>query len=72
MVEQVVEAELGEVLVHAARGRAPLGLVELEHQALTAPATSSCTIEDFAPQVDDIISVGEFYGRAAGGQIILT
>jgi peroxiredoxin family protein len=30
------------------------------------------TIDDFAPQVKDIISVGEFYEKAAGGQIIFT
>jgi len=30
------------------------------------------TIDDFAPQVRDIISVGQFYERAAGGQIIFT
>jgi peroxiredoxin family protein len=30
------------------------------------------TTEDFVPQVDDIISVGEFYEKAAGGQIIFT
>jgi peroxiredoxin family protein len=30
------------------------------------------TIDDFVPQVDEIISVGEFYARAAGGQIIFT
>jgi peroxiredoxin family protein len=30
------------------------------------------TIDDFVPQVEDIISVGEFYGKAAGGQIIFT
>ena len=30
------------------------------------------TIDDFVPQVDDIISVGEFYDLAAGGQIIFT
>ena len=30
------------------------------------------TIEDFVPQVRDIISVGEFYNLAAGGQIIFT
>jgi peroxiredoxin family protein len=30
------------------------------------------TIDDFVPQVRDIISVGEFYGLAAGGQIIFT
>lgn len=28
--------------------------------------------EDFVPQVEDIITVGEFYDRAAGGQIIFT
>jgi peroxiredoxin family protein len=27
---------------------------------------------DFVPQLDDIITVGEFYGIAAGGQIIFT
>ena len=30
------------------------------------------TIDDFVPQVEDIISVGEFYEKAAGGQIIFT
>jgi peroxiredoxin family protein len=30
------------------------------------------TIENFVPQVKDIISVGEFYNLAAGGQIIFT
>ena len=30
------------------------------------------TIDDFVPQVRDIISVGEFYEHAAGGQIIFT
>jgi peroxiredoxin family protein len=30
------------------------------------------TMEDFVPQVEDIISVGEFYEKAAGGQIIFT
>jgi peroxiredoxin family protein len=30
------------------------------------------TIDDFVPQVDDIITVGEFYEKAAGGQIIFT
>jgi peroxiredoxin family protein len=30
------------------------------------------TIDDFVPQTEDIISVGEFYERAAGGQIIFT
>ena len=27
---------------------------------------------DFIPQVRDIITVGEFYGIAAGGQIVFT
>jgi peroxiredoxin family protein len=30
------------------------------------------TMESFVPQVDGIITVGEFYERAAGGQIIFT
>jgi peroxiredoxin family protein len=30
------------------------------------------TIDDFIPQVEDIISVGEFYEKAAGGQIVFT
>jgi peroxiredoxin family protein len=30
------------------------------------------TMDDFVPQVEDIISVGEFYERAAGGEIIFT
>jgi len=30
------------------------------------------TRDDFIPQVDDIITVGEFYEQAAGGQIIFT
>jgi hypothetical protein len=30
------------------------------------------TMEDFVPYVDDIISVGEFYEKAAVGQIIFT
>ena len=30
------------------------------------------TMDDFVPQVDDIITVGEFYEQAAGGQIIFT
>jgi len=30
------------------------------------------TLEDFVPQVRDIITVGEFYGLAGGGQIIFT
>src|SRR5438876_6083863 len=30
------------------------------------------SMEDFVPQVDEIISVGEFYEKAAGGQVIFT
>ncbi len=30
------------------------------------------SMDDFVPQVDDIISVGEFYEKAVGGQIIFT
>jgi peroxiredoxin family protein len=30
------------------------------------------TIDDFVPQVDGIITVGEFYERAAGGEIVFT
>jgi peroxiredoxin family protein len=30
------------------------------------------TMEDFVPQVEDIISVGEFYEKAGGGEIIFT
>jgi peroxiredoxin family protein len=30
------------------------------------------TMDDFVPQVDEIISVGEFYAHAAGGEIIFT
>jgi peroxiredoxin family protein len=30
------------------------------------------TIDDFVPQVRDIISVGQFYEHAAGGQIVFT
>ena len=30
------------------------------------------TMDDFIPQVEEIISVGEFYEKAAGGQIIFT
>ncbi len=30
------------------------------------------TKDDFVPQVEDIITVGDFYGLAAGGQIIFT
>jgi peroxiredoxin family protein len=30
------------------------------------------TMDDFVSEVDDIISVGEFYARAAGGQVIFT
>jgi len=32
----------------------------------------SLSMDDFVPQVDEIISVGEFYEKAAGGQIIFT
>jgi hypothetical protein len=28
--------------------------------------------EDFVAQVDDVITVGEFYALAAGGEIIFT
>jgi len=34
--------------------------------------TLELTIEDFVPQVESIISVGEFYAKAAGGQIVFT
>jgi hypothetical protein len=30
------------------------------------------TMEDFVPQVDEIISVGEFYERSTGAQIVFT
>ena len=30
------------------------------------------TMDDFVPQVEEIISVGEFYDKAAGGEIIFT
>jgi peroxiredoxin family protein len=30
------------------------------------------TKEDFIPQVQDIITVGEFYEKAAGGHIVFT
>jgi peroxiredoxin family protein len=30
------------------------------------------TMADFVPQVEEIISVGEFYEKAAGGQIVFT
>jgi peroxiredoxin family protein len=30
------------------------------------------TMDDFIPQVEDIISVGDFYEKAAGGEIIFT
>jgi len=32
----------------------------------------SLTKDDFIPEVDDVITVGEFYGLAAGGQIVFT
>jgi peroxiredoxin family protein len=28
--------------------------------------------DDFVPQVDDVITVGEFYEKAAGGEIVFT
>src|SRR5438132_88580 len=34
--------------------------------------TFGLTMDDFVPQVDEIISVGEFYEKAAGGQVIFT
>ena len=30
------------------------------------------TMDDFVPQVEGILSVGEFYEKAAGGEIIFT
>jgi peroxiredoxin family protein len=30
------------------------------------------TMDDFVPQVEEVISVGEFYEKAAGGQVIFT
>jgi peroxiredoxin family protein len=30
------------------------------------------TMDDFVPQVNDVISVGEFYALAGGGQIVFT
>ena len=30
------------------------------------------TKESFVPQVEDIITVGDFYGLAAGGEVIFT
>jgi hypothetical protein len=30
------------------------------------------TMDDFVPQVDGILTVGEFYDRSAGAQIIFT
>ncbi len=30
------------------------------------------TKDDFVPQVDEIITVGDFYAMAAGGHIIFT
>jgi peroxiredoxin family protein len=30
------------------------------------------TMEDFVPQVEEVISVGEFYEKAAGGEIVFT
>jgi hypothetical protein len=30
------------------------------------------TTDDFVPQVEGVLTVGEFYEKAAGGQIIFT
>jgi peroxiredoxin family protein len=30
------------------------------------------TMDDFVPQVEETISVGDFYAKSAGGQIIFT
>jgi peroxiredoxin family protein len=30
------------------------------------------TMDDFVPQVEDVITVGEFYEKAAGGEIVFT
>ena len=30
------------------------------------------TKEDFVPQVEDVITVGDFYALAAGGEIVFT
>jgi peroxiredoxin family protein len=30
------------------------------------------SLDDFVPQVDEVITVGEFYEKSAGGQIIFT
>jgi hypothetical protein len=35
-------------------------------------ALAAADLEDFVPQVAEIISVGEFYEQAAGGQVIFT
>lgn len=46
-----------------------------EHERRTCKATVDMfglTMDDFVPQVEDIISVGEFYEQAAGGEIIFT
>lgn len=32
----------------------------------------SRNMDDFVPQLEDIISVGEFYEKSAGAQIIFT
>ncbi len=34
--------------------------------------TFGLSAEDFVPQVMDVITVGDFYAMAAGGQIIFT
>jgi hypothetical protein len=30
------------------------------------------TMDDFIPQVEGVLTVGEFYERAAGGEIVFT
>jgi hypothetical protein len=30
------------------------------------------TMDDFVPQVDGILTVGDFFGLAAGGEIVFT
>src|SRR6266542_4284652 len=56
LVDEVVEAELGEAFADAARGRAPLGLVQLEHQAFASPtswrsdSTCCCRLPQTASQ----------------------
>jgi hypothetical protein len=40
--------------------------------ALATRMMIALTLDDFVPQVEDVISVGEFYAKAAGGQIVFT